>query len=130
MITVLYKKKHIYVNLALGIIWLANGIFQTFFNEKFYWFNLLWFVLALCYFYLFYNQKVKQYLTLGNGVIKQNWPYGKKMFLNDIVEIRHFAGDFILKSKDAKLSINGQVIEEYSRTELINALKKLDVKWT
>ena len=52
------------------------------------------------------------------------------MNLNEIKRIRHFAGEYILKSKLKKMKINIQLINEESLLELKTELKKLDVEWT
>lgn len=52
------------------------------------------------------------------------------MNLNEIKRIRHFAGEYILKSELKKMKINIQLINEESLLELKTELKKLDVEWS
>lgn len=124
-----YKKKQANLNLILGIIWLANGIIQTVVNENPNWFDFIWFLLSGFYLLFFYYQKNEKYLIIENGIIKQNWPFGKKMNFNEIKRIKHFAGEYILKSEFKKMKINIHIIEEESLSELKNELKKLNVTW-
>ena len=124
-----YKKKQVTLNLFLGIIWLVNGIIQTVINESPNWFDYIWFLLSGFYLLIYFYQKKEKYLTIENGIIKQNWPFGKKMNLNDLKQIRHFAGEYILKSELEKMKINIDLIEEQSLSELKTELKKLNVKW-
>ena len=51
------------------------------------------------------------------------------MNLNEIKRIRHFAGDYILKSDNKELTINIQLIDEESLLELKTELKKLNAEW-
>jgi hypothetical protein len=124
-----YKKKQVNLNLFLGIIWLVNGIIQTVINENPNWFDYIWFLLSGFYLLIYFYQKKEKYLTIENGIIKQNWPFGKKMNLNEIKRIRHFAGEYILKSELEKMKINIDLIDEQSLSELKTELKKLNVEW-
>ena len=68
-----------------------------------------------CFFYL-YNPmgliiistyiKVKYYLTIENNLIKQNYIFGKKIDLSEIKSIKHFAGEYILRTDTRKMRIN------------------------
>ncbi|MDN3494275.1 hypothetical protein [Winogradskyella bathintestinalis] len=124
-----YKKKQVNINLILGLIWLANGIIQTGFNENAGWYDYFWFLLSGFYLIMYFYQKKEQYLTIENGIIKQNWPFGKKLNLNEIIRIKHFAGEYTLKSELQKMKINIDAIDEESLSELKTELKKLNVEW-
>jgi hypothetical protein len=124
-----YKKKQLNINLILGIVWLINGIIQTYFDEKLRWYNFGWFILSGVYFIIYVNQKTKNYLTIENGIIKENYPFGRKINLDEIKLIKHFAGDIILKTEKTELTINTLLIDEKSIPELKTELKKLNVEW-
>jgi hypothetical protein len=51
--------------------------------------------------FIFY-QRQNKYLTIENG-FKENSPFGKKINLTDIKQIKKFAGDYIIK-KQKKLN--------------------------
>ena len=125
-----YKKKQVNLNLYLGLIWLANGIVQTVFNESSGWFDYFWFLLSGTYLIIYFYQKKEKYLTLENGIIKQNWPFGKRINLNEIKRIRHFAGEYTLNTEMNKMKINIDLIDEKSLSELKSELKKLNAEWT
>ena len=124
-----YKKKQVKLNLIMGIFWLIYGIVLVVFNEDMNWFDYGWFVFSGIYLIIYFYQKKEKYLTLENGFIKQNWPFGKKMNLNEIKGIKHFAGEYILKSELKKMKINIDLIESESLSKLKTELKKLDVEW-
>ncbi len=113
----------------MGIVWLIYGIILVIFKEDVNWFDCAWFGFSAIYLIMYFYQKKEKYLTLENGIIKQNWPFGKKMNLNEIKRIRHFAGDYILKSENKELAINIQLIDEESLLELKTELKKLNAEW-
>ena len=110
-------------------MWFANGIVQTVFNENSSWFDYFWFLMSGTYLIIYFYQKKEKYLTIENGIIKQNWPFGKKMKLNEIKRIKHFAGEYIIKSELKKMKINIGLIEDESLSELKSELKKLNVEW-
>jgi len=125
-----YKPKHLNVNLIFGLFWLLWFFIGVFGKEEPNWTDYGWIVISLMYLGMYFYQKNYNYLTIENGFIKQNWPFGKKMNLNEIKRIRHFAGEYILKSELKKMKINIDFIESESLSKLKTELKKLDVEWT
>ena len=78
---------------------------------------------------IYFYQKNYKYLTIENGIIHVNGPFGKKLNLTEIKRIKKFAGDYILKTDKKELTINTQIIEPTSLSELNDELEKLDVEW-
>ena len=54
----------------------------------------------------YYFQKTYQYLSIENGIIKINEPFGKKLKLYEIQTIKKNPGDYILKTGYKELTIN------------------------
>jgi len=125
-----YKKRHLNVNLIFGLFWLLWFFIGVFGKEEPNWTDYGWIVISLMYLGMYFYQKNYNYLTIENGIIKQNWPFGKKMNLNEIKQIKKFAGDYILKTDEKKLTINMQIIDPNSLADLNAALEKLNVEWT
>ena len=59
--------------------------------------------MGLIYLYLYI--KVKYYLTIENNIIKQNYIFGKKIDLSEIKSIKHFAGEYILRTDTRKMKL-------------------------
>lgn len=74
------------------------------------------------YFIKYLYEYFDQYLTIGNGIIKINSPFGNKINRSEIKRIKKFAGDYILKTEKAKLTINTQIIDS-------NSLAVLNAEW-
>jgi len=129
MITIHYKKKFGFINLISGIIWLLFAILQVTMSENPIWLSCFWFLLPAFYLMVYYNQSTKNYLTIDDGIIKQNWLFGKQMKLNDILKISHHSGEYILISSTKKMKIQIEVIHEDSLSALQKALKSLHVVW-
>ena len=83
--------------------------------------------MGLIHIYLYF--KVKYYLSIENNIIKQNYIFGKKMDLSEIKSIKHFAGEYILRTEKRKMTITIDIIDKSSLLDLTTELKKLDVKW-
>ncbi len=76
----------------------------------------------------FYNYKY-QYLTIENGVIYKSSFFSKKINLPEIKRIKKFAGDYIIKTDKTELTINTQIIDPTSLSDLNTELEKLNVEW-
>ena len=125
-----YKKKQLYINLFLGLIWLVYGVVNAVFSDSTDWFDYSWFLLSGFYLTLYFYQKKEHYLTIESGIIKQNWPFGKELNLDEVKQIKLFAGDYILKTDTEELSINSQLINSESLTVLNEELAKLEIAWS
>lgn len=124
-----YKKRHLNVNLILGLVWLVFFFVKVFAEEELNWIDYGWIIISAMYLGMYVYQKSYKYLTIENGVIKVNGWFGKKVTLNDIKRIKKFAGDYILKTDNKELTINTQIIDPASLSELNAELEKLDVEW-
>ena len=124
---ILYSKKRRKYELFQGIFWILLFILGVLFSDRknvFFYLNL---IMGLIHIYLYL--KVKYYLTLENNIIKQNYIFGKKIDLSEIKSIKHFAGEYILRTDTRKMRIDIGSVEKSSLAELRDELKKLDVQW-
>ncbi|MCI2230423.1 hypothetical protein MC378_14685 [Polaribacter sp. MSW13] len=124
-----YKKKHLNVNLILGLVWLVWFFVGVFGKEKPNWTDYGWIVISIMYLGLYFYQKNYKYLTIENGIINVNGPFGKKLNLSEIKRIKKFAGDYILKTDKKELTINTQIIDPNSLAELNAEFEKLNIEW-
>ena len=124
---ILYSKKRRKYDLFYTIFCLLIGILSLFFSETNHIFIYLYMPLGLISLYRYI--KVKYYLIIEKGVLKQNYIFGKKIDLSEIKSIKHFAGEYILRTDKRKMRIDIGSIEKSSLAELRDELKKLDVKW-
>jgi len=124
---ILYSKKRRKYDLYYTIFCLLIGILSLFFSETNHMFLYLYMPLGLISLYRYI--KVKYYLIIEKGVLKQNYIFGKKIDLSEIKSIKHFAGDYILRTDKRKLTINISWVDQSSLLNLTTELKKLDVKW-
>lgn len=123
-----YKKKHLGTSLFFALLWSVLAILK-FSYETTNWIGYGYIFLALLYLIRCSYQYRYKYLTIGNGIIKQNWPFGKEIKLADIVHIKQFAGDLILKTRTSELTIQKQLIDEKSFADLENELRDLNLEW-
>lgn len=124
---ILYSKKKRKYDLFQGIFWILLFIVGVLFSDRkniFFYLNL---IMGLIHIYLYL--KVKYYLSIENNEIKQNYIFGKKINLSEIISIKHFAGEYILRTDTRKMTINISWVDESSLIDLKGELKKLNVKW-
>ncbi|RIV67420.1 hypothetical protein [Flagellimonas aequoris] len=124
-----YKKRHLNVNLILGLVWAIAFFAQRFTEDSMKWTDYFWLVLSLTYLGIYVYQKQYKYIRLEKGIIKICSPFGKQMELDKIQKIKKFAGDYILKGQNKELTINTQIIDPKSLLELDTALQQLNVEW-
>lgn len=124
-----YKKRQLNFNLIFGILWLSYFLAQLFLQDELHWIDYGWIFISLAYFGTYFYLKKYNYVTIENGSIKVNGPFGKQLNLTEIKQIRKFAGDYILKTDHKELTINTQLIDPNSLTELNAELENLDVEW-
>jgi hypothetical protein len=124
---ILYSKKRRKYELFQGIFWILIFILGILFSDRKNVFFYLYLIMGLIHIYL--HLKVKHYLSIENNIIKQNYIFGKKINLSEIKSIKHFAGEYILRTDKRKMRIDIGSIEKSSLAELIDELKKLDVQW-
>ena len=125
---ILYSNKQRKYHFFNALFWLLLGITGLFFSErKLSLIYLLHIFLSIIYFYKYL--KGTNYLIIEKGVLKQNYIFGKKMNLSEIKTIKHFAGEYILRTYKRKMTINISCVDQSSLLDLTTELKKLDVKW-
>ena len=121
-----YKKKRLKNAVVFGGIWLILGTLALIFNpDNIFSYGYLF--MGFLYFgtYIFENRI--QYLTIENGTISRNSLISKKINLTDIIRIKKFAGDYILKTDNTEFRINTQIIEKESLIALDTELQKLNL---
>lgn len=127
-----YKKKHMNLNLILGLVWFAWFWLDFFIKDRISWIDYGLFVISVAYLGLYFYQKKYKYLTIASGQIKTNSLFNKEeLNLSEIKGIQKFAGHYyILKvNKSKKLKINTKIITPESLQLLDSELEKLAVKW-
>ena len=124
-----YKKRNLNINLILGLAWIVFGFLTLNYNGENRWTDYGYLIFGIIYFIIYLYQKQYKYLAIENGILKINGSFGKKINLSEIKKIKKFAGDYILKTDNKVLTINTQIIDPESLTELNAELEKLDVEW-
>jgi len=124
-----YRYKKYNFNLILGVIWFLFSLTGIVFKVNPEWTDYVWFILSLMYFGLYYYEVKYNYVEIKEGFIKVNGPLGKKLKLNEITTIKHFAGSYILKSKQNEITVELSAIDDSYIEEFKRELKKLEVEW-
>ena len=124
-----YRNRQLNINLALGLMWMVWFLVVYFTSEEIRRSEYGLGLFSLIYFAFYVYQRNNKYLTIADGWIKVNSPFGKKLKLDEVHRIRKFAGDYILKTDKKELVINTKIIDSESLKDLDTELQKLDVTW-
>lgn len=123
-----YNKLHLRTNLIIGLAFLLFSIISFFLKETIGWNDYGWYVITLTYLILYAYKKRYGYVSIDNGYIKINKIFGKGIRLDEIVQIKKFAGDYILRTANDEIVINSQIMEPDSLQELDTVLEGLNVE--
>ena len=124
-----YKKRKLNFNLFFGILWLILFLSQLFFDKEINWIDYSLFI-SLVYFGTYFYQMKYKYVSINNGILTVDGPFGKNINLNEIKGIKKFAGDYIIKTEKKAFRINTQVIDPHSLAKLNAELEKLNLEWS
>lgn len=118
-----YKKSHLRLPLIFGIIWLVFSLLGYFFADTTLWIALGWLVLSIMYFtrYLYLNHY--GYISLSKEALKiQGWKK-KSIRFSDIVTIKQFAGEYIIKTETKEIRIDPRIVNPEYLDVLQEALR-------
>ena len=124
-----FKKKRLYINLILGLVWTGLGVFSLLEDESLRWTDYGYLLAGILYIGHYLYDLNNQYLTIENGSIRKNvlYGFGNKINVNEINRIEKYAGDYIIRTLEKELKINTGLIEEKSLEEFNEILKKLNL---
>lgn len=127
-----FKKKRLYANLIIGVIWLVFAViilFTEFTEEENHWMIYVYPIIGFLYLGQYWYDSTFQYLIIDDNTIQRNIFYGtnRKIALKDITWIKKFAGDYILKSDQKDMHIDLRLIDESSLDELNKVLANLNL---
>ncbi|MBC2844228.1 hypothetical protein [Winogradskyella flava] len=123
-----YNKKRLRANLYLSVVWFILGVLQVVLLKDQPWLGLGWMFLSVIFFTVFLYRKKNNYVTINSEFIKQNWPFGKKVEVAHIKNVKYFSEDYIINTETDELRINTNLIEAESRQVLEDALLNLNFK--
>ena len=121
-----YPKRRLKYNLIFGSLFSIFGI-TAFIIDPDNFVNFGYLIIGLLYLGLYLFENSKQYLTIENGIITKHNLRPKSLELDEIIHIKNFAGDYVLKTKQDELTINKSFVEKNSLFELEKVLEGLNL---
>ena len=116
------------MTLISSILWgifAVNGIWKGEMNT----FEYLALFCSIAYLLYFLFEKKEYYLTIKNGILQTGKLLKKKIKLSEIERIIEKENKIILKNNKSELTIETEIIDSQSLSELKNELKKLNIEW-
>ncbi len=124
-----YNRKFLRVNLLQGLVWFLFFAANLFFGGQKDWISYPWLVLSLWYFGNYWFCTTQKYLLLNADSIRINGLFGRRIAWDEVVRIKYFAGDLILKTTAGKdVTINTQIIAPDSLDLLKEKLQAFEQK--
>ncbi|MGB5188712.1 hypothetical protein [Robiginitalea sp.] len=123
-----YTKKRLRSNLFQGLLWLVFSI--TLMVSDAFWANGMvigYLVIAALFMGSYFYERHYGYLTLKADTIQKNTLIGKPIGLSEVRRIKKFAGDYILETETAKMTINTQIIAPDCLKMLDEALSAIEL---
>lgn len=122
-----YQKKKLNYQLYSGIGFLIFGIAIVLLNN----FSLIyytWVLLGLLQLGTWYFKNKHQYLYITDDTLTKNSLFPKSIKLNELTAIWKFKSSFTLETRQAKLKINKDQMEDESLYKLTDFLNQIELK--
>ena len=129
IIKIKFKKKRIVYNLIFSTIYVAVGLYRIVSNEHIYWIKSGFFVIGILYLISALFEIITHYIVIKNGTLRKYsfWAFHKDIELQNIIEIKSGAEDYIVFTETTKLKIQVELIADDSLEELKRILSELDL---
>ncbi|MBP93027.1 MAG: hypothetical protein CMC55_02785 [Flavobacteriaceae bacterium] len=122
-----YKNRRLYVNLIIGLVWIILGILTSWAAEYSRWSNYFYIIIGVIYLGIYVWEFKNQYLTITDSFIKNNSFFGKKILLQDIIQVKKIFGDYVLKTEHKEFSINMNMVHDDSKAELVTFINSINL---
>ena len=123
-----FKKKRIVYNLIFSIVFIVLGLYNIF-SEYIKWNKSSALIIgSLCLVTTIF-EIITHYIVIKNGTLRKYsfWAFHKDIELQNIIEIKSVAEDYIVFTETTKLKIQVELIADDSLEELIRILSELDL---
>ena len=122
-----YQKKKLNYQLYSGIGFLISGIAIVLLNN----FSLIyytWVLLGLLQLGTWYYKKKHQYLHISEGRLTKNSLFPKSIKLNELTAIWKFKSSFTIETRQTKIKIDKDQMEDESLYKLTDLLNQIELK--
>jgi hypothetical protein len=123
-----YTKKRLRAHLIQGLVWLVFSLTLMVIDTSFLnGMKIGYLVMAAMFLGSYFYERHYGYLTLKADTIQKNTLTGKPIGLSEVRRIKKFAGDYILETETAKMTINTHIIAPDCLEMLDKALSLLEL---
>jgi len=120
-----YKKRTFKTCIFMGLGFLALGLLGTVFDSI----SISNYIIAALYLFAAYYYSNYPMIEISESEIKENWWFGKRIALQDIRQIKYFAGDYLIKSQTKELGICKSQLNIEDQQLLTDFLRQYEGKW-
>jgi len=126
-VIIYYQKKKLNYKLYTGIGFLIIGIAIVLLNN-FHLIYYAWPLLGLLQLATWYYEKKHQYLYITDNTLTKNSLFPKTINLNELTAIWKLRSSFTLETKNTKIKIDKDLIEDESLYKLTDFLNQIELK--
>ncbi|RZK01711.1 MAG: hypothetical protein EOO46_19480 [Flavobacterium sp.] len=120
-----YNQRQAKTGLIVGILFLILAILSRFLGSSPLYFPI---GMSALYIAMYFYKKKRSYLEVKDGYIKKD--FGPKLLIDDIVDTRRFAGDYIFKTSSEKMVVDKNLIDKNSISDIENLINHIRSKST
>jgi hypothetical protein len=114
------------MSLIFGIIWMCIALASFIVDPRFNYFAV---IAGIVYFVDYFVRSQRQYALITEDFIQVNKFTAQRIYLQDIVEIKYFAGDYTIRAKDMTLVIDTNIVDKESidglKTQINNLMLRV-----
>lgn len=127
VVPIKYSKKQLRFSWLFGVLWLCIfGFYTIFLSDSYFGYGYL--IIGILFLGTYIYKKTVHYITIKNGVLTKHGFFSKHVPLDQIKEVRYFAGKYKLVTPTSEVIINTMLIEKQSLDELKKILDHLNRK--
>ncbi|TLG99010.1 hypothetical protein BZARG_03540 [Bizionia argentinensis JUB59] len=123
-----YQKKRQYINLFIGCLWIALGAYGLWSSDGIRWSRIIIIAVGTIQVGMVIWNLKYQYLTMTENFIKENFLFGKKILMQDIIHVKKIKGNYAINTADKELVIKTNLIAEDSLIELLFFMGTLETQ--
>ncbi|MRI63949.1 hypothetical protein EDM00_08110 [Ornithobacterium rhinotracheale] len=121
-----FNQVRLYFFLFLAIVWLILFVSYLAYTDSRIYISILYFIFGVYYGFLFIKYYFFPYISIEkNHLIFSKFPT-KDIDLNQITELRYFAGDYVFETNEAKVVIPKNSIKKTQRARFEHFFKSLE----
>lgn len=121
-----YSKKQLRYSWMFGILWMLIFAFYFIFRKESY-FGYAYLAIGILFLGTYIYKKTVHYATIKNGILIKKSIFSKRIKLDQITDVRYFAGKYSLMTDASEITINTMLLDKKSIDDLKKIIHQLNL---